>query len=101
MAANYGTASITDRMMRAARLDSRVYEEVEHDLSATSQALTVVMISAIAAGIGQGLGPVLAGRPTAAFPASALRRICSTRSPAVADRRLPASSRSSVKYPVT
>ena len=50
-------------MMRAARLESRVYEEVEHDLSATSQALTVVMISAIAAGLGQALGPVLAGRP--------------------------------------
>ena len=67
MAANYGTASITDRMMRAARLESQVYDEVEHDLSATSQALTVVVISAIAAGIGLGLGPVLAGKPGAAI----------------------------------
>ncbi len=45
-------ASIIDRMIRAARLESQVYEEVEHDQSATSQALLVVALGAVAAGIG-------------------------------------------------
>jgi hypothetical protein len=50
-----GAASITDRMMRAVKLDSQVYEEVEHDLAATSQAFTVVVIVALASGIGSAL----------------------------------------------
>ena len=63
MGASYRTTSITDRMMRAARLDSQVYEEVEHDLSATSQALTVVIITAVAAGIGHAVGELMGGHP--------------------------------------
>ena len=47
-----GQQSIIDRMIRAARLDPQLYEEVEHDRSATSQALLVVVLGAIAAGIG-------------------------------------------------
>src|SRR5690348_15870970 len=57
------TPSLTDRMMRAARLDVILYNEVEADLNATSQALTVVVITAIAAGIGTALGAALAGSP--------------------------------------
>ena len=49
-------ATFTERMVRAARLDAAVYEEVEADTSATSQALTVVALSSIAAGIGMGAG---------------------------------------------
>jgi hypothetical protein len=45
-------ASIIDRMIRAARLEPQLYEEVEHDQSATGQAILVVVIGAIAAGIG-------------------------------------------------
>ncbi len=45
-------SSIVDRMIRAARLESQVYEEVEHDQSATGQAMLVVVIGAVAAGIG-------------------------------------------------
>ena len=52
--------------MRAARLDSRVYEEVEHDLSATSQALTVVIITAVAAGFGHAIGELMGGHPARA-----------------------------------
>ena len=59
------TPSLTDRMMRAARLDVSLYNEVEADLNATSQALTVVVITAVASGIGAALGGALAGRPTA------------------------------------
>ena len=40
------------RMVRAALLDREVYEEVEHDRGATSEALAVVVLSAVAAGIG-------------------------------------------------
>jgi hypothetical protein len=60
MGASYGQASVTDRMMRSAKLDSHVYEEVEHDQTATSQALTVVVIVAVATGIGQALAQVMA-----------------------------------------
>jgi hypothetical protein len=57
------TSSLTDRMMRAARLDVSLYNEVEADLSATSQALTVVIITAIAGGIGAAIGAAFVGRP--------------------------------------
>lgn len=45
-------ANLVDRMIRASKLDVNLYEEVEADQSATSQALVVVVISSIAAGIG-------------------------------------------------
>ena len=57
--------SLTDRMVRAARLETSLYNEVEADLSATQQALTVVVIVAIAGGIGSALGAAIAGRPAA------------------------------------
>ncbi len=53
--------SITDRMIRAAKLDVSLYEEVETDLGATNQALTVVVLVALAQGIGAALGAVLFG----------------------------------------
>ena len=55
--------SLTDRMIRAARLDVALYNEVEADLSATNQALTVVVITAVAAGIGAALGLLIKGQP--------------------------------------
>ena len=49
--------SITDRMIRAARLDVNLYEEVEADPGATAQAMAVVVLSSLAMGIGAtGLG---------------------------------------------
>jgi phosphotransferase system glucose/maltose/N-acetylglucosamine-specific IIC component len=45
-------ATIQDRVIRAARLDVRLYEEVEADRDATGQAIAVVVLSAVAAGIG-------------------------------------------------
>ena len=45
-----------DRMLRAAKLDSMLYEEVEHDTTATNQAVAVVLISSVAAGIGGPFG---------------------------------------------
>ena len=43
---------LTDRMIRAAKLDVNVYEEVETDKSAMGQAMWVVGLSSVAAGIG-------------------------------------------------
>ncbi len=43
---------ILPRMLRAALLDANLYEEVEADRGATGQAFLVVLISAVAAGIG-------------------------------------------------
>jgi hypothetical protein len=45
-------ASITDRMMRAAKLDASLYEEVEADTTAMGQATIVVVLASIAGGIG-------------------------------------------------
>lgn len=41
-----------DRMIRAAKLDPELYEEVEADKSTMSQAMLVVMFSSLAGGIG-------------------------------------------------
>jgi hypothetical protein len=46
-----------DRMLRAAKLDVHLYEEVEADKSAMGQAMGVVVLSSVAAGIGSiGMG---------------------------------------------
>ena len=45
-------ANLADRMIRAARLDVNLYEEVEADRGATKQAMLVVVLSSMAAGIG-------------------------------------------------
>ena len=44
---------LVERMWRAAMLQSSVYEEVEADQGATSQAALVVLIVAIAAAVGE------------------------------------------------
>ncbi len=60
-------ASFTERMIGAAKLDVRVYEEVEADTGATGQAMGVVLLSSLAGGIGSvglgagGLGGVVVG----------------------------------------
>jgi len=45
-------ASLTDRMIRAAKLDITLYEEVEADKGAMGQAVGVVILSSVGAGIG-------------------------------------------------
>ncbi|MBX5444211.1 YIP1 family protein [Sphaerobacter sp.] len=44
--------TITDRVVGAARLDVATYEAVERDVNANTQALVVVVLAAIASGIG-------------------------------------------------
>jgi hypothetical protein len=57
------------RMIRAAKLEPYLYEEVRTDKSATSQALMVVLLSSLAASIGAfthaGLGGLVVGGPVA------------------------------------
>lgn len=45
-------ASFVDRVVGAARLDVRTYEEVEADTSATPQAMGLVVLAALASGVG-------------------------------------------------
>jgi len=45
-------ASFVDRVVGAARLDAKVYEEIEADPSAMGQAMAVVAAAALAAGVG-------------------------------------------------
>jgi hypothetical protein len=45
-------ATFAERIVGAAKLDVRVYEEVEADTSALGQAMAVVVLSSVAAGIG-------------------------------------------------
>ena len=45
-------ASFVERVVGAARLDARVYEEVEADTTAMGQAMAVVAAAALAAGVG-------------------------------------------------
>ncbi len=45
-------ASMVDRMLRAAKLDAQLYEEVEADKGALGQAMGVVVLASIAGGVG-------------------------------------------------
>ena len=58
-------AIFKDRIIRAAKLDVHLYEEVEADTGAMGQAMGVVVLSSIAAGVGNiargGLGGILTG----------------------------------------
>jgi len=47
-------ASMVDRMIRAAKLDPQLYEEVEADRGALGQAMGVVVLASIAGGVGSG-----------------------------------------------
>ena len=48
-------ADLKGRIMRAAKLDVGLYEEVEADKNSLRQAMTVVVLSSVAAGIGTSL----------------------------------------------
>ena len=51
-----GMSTLVDRMVRAAKLDATLYEEVESDHGSRLQALGVVIISSVAFGLGTGAG---------------------------------------------
>ena len=45
-------ANLMERMIRASKLEVALYEEVEHDKTTMKQAMVVVVLSSLAAGIG-------------------------------------------------
>jgi hypothetical protein len=49
-------ATLAERMLGAARLEAATYEDVERDRTATTQALVVVVLTSLAAGLGLGAG---------------------------------------------
>ena len=51
--------NLFERMIRAAKLDVNLYEEVEADKTALGQSMTVVILSSLAAGIGSLHGGIL------------------------------------------
>ena len=57
--------SFQERILRAARLDLQLYEEVEADQGALGQAMGIVLLSSAAAGLGSlgsgGMGAILIG----------------------------------------
>ncbi len=55
--------SLVQRMIRAARLDASLYEEVEADRTATRDAAIAVTLVAVATGIGSALAGAFAARP--------------------------------------
>jgi len=55
-----GSRSLVDRMIRAAKLDVALYEEVEADTTANGQAFLAVLIVSLAAGLGLGIAGVVA-----------------------------------------
>jgi len=57
----YKAEGLVSRMIRAAKLDETLYEEVEIDPPATMQSLTVVIIASLCSGIGSGLKPLIFG----------------------------------------
>jgi len=58
--------TLTGRLVGVLRLDAQAYEDIEHDRKATAQALTVVILGSLAAGLGAGLtfGPTALVRET-------------------------------------
>src|SRR5919198_213163 len=55
------SSGLVDRMVRAAKLEVPLYEEVEADVTATNQALLVVVLGSLASGIGAALGATMSG----------------------------------------
>jgi hypothetical protein len=53
--------SLVNRMIRAARLDVNLYEEVEAEPGAINQAVLVVVIVSVLSGIGTGISGMMAG----------------------------------------
>ena len=55
------SGALFPRMLRAAKVESQLYEEVEADSGATGQALSVVVMASLSAGIGHGISGLMKG----------------------------------------
>ena len=59
--------AIVDRMIRASKGEVDLYEEVEHDPAATTEAVIVVAVVALAAGVGSAIGVASGGHTAGAI----------------------------------
>src|SRR6266540_5616911 len=59
-----GNMALQDRMMRAFRGEVALYEEVEKDDNATTEAVIVVALGSLSVGVGQALSQMVTGRPS-------------------------------------
>lgn len=57
------SGALFPRMLRAAKVEPQLYEEVEADSGATGQALLVVVMASLSAGIGHGISGLINGGP--------------------------------------
>lgn len=55
------SGALFPRMLRAAKVESQLYEEVEADSGATGQALLVVVLASLSAGVGHGISGLMKG----------------------------------------
>jgi hypothetical protein len=53
---------LLNRMMRAARMDSSLYEEMETDEEAAGHAVMIALLASVATGIGMGVASLLGGK---------------------------------------
>ena len=53
--------TLTSRLVGVLKLDPAAYEDIEHDPRANAQALTIVILASLAAGLGAGLSLGLTG----------------------------------------
>jgi len=59
--------AMLNRLIRAARLDVNLYEEVEANTGLTQEAITAVVIIAALSGLGSGLGSLIGGAGVGSF----------------------------------
>ena len=59
--------SLINRMIRAAKLDVNLYEEVEAEPGSIKQALLVVIVVSVLGGIGTGISGIMAGQGILSF----------------------------------
>ena len=64
------SSSIIERIIRAARLDATLYDEVEKDETATLQALFVVILASVSSGVGSAISIALFSGPPSQILAS-------------------------------
>jgi hypothetical protein len=55
------SGALFPRMLRAAKVESQLYEEGEADSGATGQALLVVVLASLSAGVGHGISGLMKG----------------------------------------
>jgi hypothetical protein len=67
-----GPNTMINRMIRAAKLDNSLYDEVEHDISLTQEAAMIIGIVALSGAVSAFLGSLIGGSPLAGLGMAAI-----------------------------